>query len=157
MARGSVKLRGSGGFLPTGPGTFKPGRNVKVDVINADGVIANLFKVGDRIQDNIKALNREYAQRVVADARRRSPVVTGLLRGSLKYKLSPQGKSVEIFSDPQDFISEGQKYYFPFHEFGTENMSAKHILKRAFARNASWYKRNLRKQVRLGIRRGAKI
>ena len=133
---------------------------------NAGGVTV----VFDKTKDVEKAVTeaamgvalKEAALSVVAAAKPRAPVDTGLLRGSVSF--SADGGAVEKIESPataKDGVHVSNKNeavvgtnveYAPYQEYGTSKMSAKEFLRPALDENVNEISNRMKETYRAAIK-----
>lgn len=81
------------------------------------GLAANFYSADKKLRRSIVRTAHWAGRETVRLARSRVPWRTGLTYNSIKYTVSPEGRSVQIFPDPESFRAAGKNYYPPWIEF----------------------------------------
>lgn len=101
----------------------------------------------------LRTAMRQAAAPILAEAKRRAPVLTGQLRKSLRIrslKRKVNGQVGVVISTAKGFF-KGDEFYGAFHEFGTKKMPARPFIRPAFEANKAQAITIVGEAVKLGL------
>lgn len=136
---------------------IKAGSGIRGEFVisGGDALAAALAEVGKAMEKKILArAMRDAAKPILADAKRRAPVLTGQLRKSLKIRSisrnRKKGQVGVVISTAKGFF-KGDEFYGAFHEFGTKKMPARPFIRPAFEANKARAVKIVGEAIKLGL------
>lgn len=125
-----------------------------MSIRGGEELAAALEALGPTMEKKIlRSAMREAAKPMLADAKRRAPVLTGQLRKSLKIramKRRSKGQVGVVISTAKGFF-KGDEFYGAFHEFGTKRMPARPFIRPAFEANKAQSIRIVGEAIKIGL------
>lgn len=129
------------------------GATIEMGVKGLSGLISNLYSADKKLQAEIRKINEQFGRETAQLASELAPRRTGRLASSYTFRLSKNGRTVYIYSDPQVFFGDGQPYYAPFVEFGTATSPAQPHLTPAFREMLPFYQEDVSLAIQRALRR----
>lgn len=101
----------------------------------------------------LRSAMREAAKPMLAEAKRRAPVLTGQLRKSLKIKAMKRRSNgqVGVLIATEKGFFKGETFYGAFQEFGTKKLPARPFIRPAFESNKARAVRIVTEAIRIGL------
>jgi len=117
--------------------------------------INNLYYADKKLQAEVREINERFGRESAELASELAPRRTGRLASSYTFRLSQNGRTVYIYSDPQVFFRDGQPYYAVFVEFGTATSPAQPHLTPAFREMLPYYQEDVSRAIQRALGRGS--
>lgn len=125
-----------------------------IQIRGGEELAAALESLGPAMEKKIlRSAMREAAKPMLADAKRRAPVLTGAMRKSLKIKAMKRrsnGQVGVVIATEKGFF-KGETFYGAFHEFGTKKMPARPFIRPAFEANKAQAIRIVGEAIKIGL------
>lgn len=123
-----------------------------VSIRNAGGVAANFHARNALVQRNVRAAQRENAEREYRAAAEETPVDTGRMLRLLTIEVSPSGLVYAVGWLAVDFEAEGVTFYVPFVLYGTRFLVGNDFLTAVRDRSRAQNRETVKRAIVDGLR-----
>lgn len=127
---------------------------IRLETRNIQSIVANLYARNERVQREVRQLNRETVDAAASLLEQLAPRDTGFMASQAKGWLSEQTLSWSFGWDAADFAARGFAFYPVFLEFGTSRMEAQPTLGPVSREILPAYERDLSDILRRALAEG---